>query len=60
MTTVKIMTREEFQRGFIDADFDFYSHLPPEQINARYQKILEREYLNYVEEQVQRIRSIEC
>ncbi len=59
MTTVRIMTREEFQRNFVDADSDFYSHMPPEQINERYQRILEQEYSKYVNEQVRRIRSIE-
>lgn len=56
---ISITTKEEFQRSFVWVDSDFYDHLPPEQVNEIYQRILEREYLKHVDEQVQRIRSIE-
>lgn len=57
--TIKILTREEFQHNFVWTDSDFYDHLSPERFNEIYQKILEREYLKHVDEQVQHIRSIE-
>ena len=69
MATIKIMTREEWQKQYgyyVQVDPSLYEDLmtfhglTKEQVDKELYQALEQEYQFYVAEQVRRIRSIFC